>query len=1177
MSANATAGTPTAGQCAPWQPGWISTPPAPASAYSTTPGPTQFDDVTTTFHNADGTEVQTTNPDVQTTVTAVDADQRAYCTVDPTNVANGVLCPAPGATHVTGTTTSSFSPGGETLSTTDADGNTTTYDYDPAGNKIATINPDEAATFYCYYGSGCASTAPPNGGSNDDLYSEQDPSLTDFSGQNVTTYTYYPGDLVDTKTTPAGTTTDVYDASSNLTSTSYSQTAPGYSTPATTTYSYDGDNSVVSMTDGTGTTTYGRDADGDETQQQFMSAPGSGLSSNTTSYGYFSTGVRSSVSYPSYGSQNSPTANYSYDAYGNMTSVSDWLGTSVGFSYDANGNETGQTNGDTGSDPSGTSSTQFTYDAANENSSATSTIAQSCSSSPETLVQSFSGAGGARNPDGQLTADSQSYAGSCSSAPSYQRDYSYDAAGRLVYEGTTPQVTGQTTLPDDYAYDPAGNLTEISNFDTSGGFDTYTNNLDQNGMLVSQTPASGSADAVNYNFDSLGDLTSTTTPSDVPISTSTYNQIGEMTSSSTTGQGYQYSGDGLMSGKGKAAWGAATAVDKSKAIDHVSCPSASFCMAVDNDGKFMIYNGTSWSSPAYIHARTKLVMQGISCPSSTFCMAVGNSGDAYSFNGTSWSGDVGIPRGQTLESVSCVSSTFCAVVGADGEAYSYAGSSLTLVGDPAGKSKIDSVSCPSATFCVAVGAQGGVLTYAAGTGWSAPVRVDSTHTLDSVSCSSPSFCVAVDANGNGAVYSHAGPYAASQWHVSDVDGSKALKSVTCIDTSFCKATDADGNGLSLTFGSWSGATNVDGSHALDSVSCASESSCVAVDNDGEALLYRVGSQASDDIWDRTGSLPQLLSDGTDDYVYGPSGEPVEQVNVTATPPTDNPQYLTYTAADSTWLITDSAGQQIDYYGFDAFGNLAFGVQGSPFGFAGQYEDGPTQSGGLYDMRARWYDTQTGNFTTWDPAFSQTDQAYSYADGDPVDRADPSGLATLGICAGFNVAPLIFSTGAGDCLVRTIDKTGEDDIGVTGAPFFGIGANVNADVGFYYQVSNATNLQELGGLFTYANVTADFVIGGTATVFWNNSFGSKAIYGIEVGVTLGGGFSGTIGASYTFVHKFDDSITANIARGLWDTLNPGVAIDLQLSRAKRLVHQAAPSQPNGSGSSGSSAPSPDDAC
>ena len=42
------------------------------------------------------------------------------------------------------------------------------------------------------------------------------------------------------------------------------------------------------------------------------------------------------------------------------------------------------------------------------------------------------------------------------------------------------------------------------------------------------------------------------------------------------------------------------------------------------------------------------------------------------------------------------------------------------------------------------------------------------------------------------------------------------------------------------------------------------------------------------------------------------------------------------------------------------------------------------------MRARWYDTQSGVFTSVDPAISSTNQPYSYANGDPVNNSDPSG-------------------------------------------------------------------------------------------------------------------------------------------------------------------------------------------
>ncbi len=49
---------------------------------------------------------------------------------------------------------------------------------------------------------------------------------------------------------------------------------------------------------------------------------------------------------------------------------------------------------------------------------------------------------------------------------------------------------------------------------------------------------------------------------------------------------------------------------------------------------------------------------------------------------------------------------------------------------------------------------------------------------------------------------------------------------------------------------------------------------------------------------------------------------------------------------------------------------------------------------LTNMRARWYDTQSGVFTSVDPAIASTNQPYQFANGDPVNNSDPSGLNTL---------------------------------------------------------------------------------------------------------------------------------------------------------------------------------------
>jgi RHS repeat-associated protein len=124
--------------------------------------------------------------------------------------------------------------------------------------------------------------------------------------------------------------------------------------------------------------------------------------------------------------------------------------------------------------------------------------------------------------------------------------------------------------------------------------------------------------------------------------------------------------------------------------------------------------------------------------------------------------------------------------------------------------------------------------------------------------------------------------------------------------------------------------------------------------------------------------------------------------VGTSPPATNPVFLTYVPADSSWLITSGSGVELAFYGYDAFGNLAFGSQLSPFGYAGQYKDTSTQSSGFYDMRARWYQSQTGEFTTRDPDFNETDQAYAYAGDDPVNGSDPSGqcVSLFGIaCVG----------------------------------------------------------------------------------------------------------------------------------------------------------------------------------
>jgi RHS repeat-associated protein len=993
VSANAYAAGSSAYQCPPWQPGWVSSPPNPPSLYSSTPTSAQANNVTTIFYDANGDQLQSTDPDVHTSVSTFDGDGRTYCSADPTNVSAWLtahpsstypyLCPAtpPTTAPVQGSNpgyvTTIFDPAGRVLSSTDQVGDTTAYTYAPGGQVLTTTNPRGYLTTNCYYYESatgqCAHSAPAGGGSADDLYSTTTPATSADPSGEVTDYTYYPGDQPDTTTTPAGTETDAYDAYGDLTSVNYSSTASGYTAPANVSYTYKVDGSIATMTDATGTTTYGYDGAGDVTSQ-VLTATATDLSNTTTSYGYFSTGALASLTYPAYSGSSDPKVNYTYDATGAMASGTDWEGDEVTFAHDGDGNETAQDNNVSGTYPAGTSSTAWSYDAADNAAGAASGYA--CSGGTETLSQSFSSTGGSINPDGQLTQYSTSYAGSCSAGTAYQRDYSYDLAGRVVYQGSAAQGSNA----NNFAYDPAGDPTKISSHDSSGNFDTYSQVFDGDGEVTAQSPVSGSHGvASTYAYDTLGDqaqfaLTATATTA------YGYDQVGQLASATTPVAlaTYLYNGDSLEARDQVSSplWGPPTTVDSTRSVHGVSCPTTSFCAAVDTSGYATVYNGTSWSTPSDIDGSHAL--EAVSCTSSSFCKAVDNDGEVASYNGTSWSVASAVDSTRTINAISCPTTTFCAAVDNSGYITTYNGTSWATAADKDGSHALEAVSCTSSSYCVATDNDGNVLTYN-GTSWSSATSEDSTRTVHGVSCPTTSFCAAVDTSG------YATTYNGTSWSTpSDIDGSHAIEAVSCTSSSYCVATDNDGNVLTYNGTSWSADQDIDSTRTLNAISCASPSLCTAVDASGYGVTYAWSTATSQLSWDATGSLPLLLSDGTYDYIYGPGTTPVEQVALASSTPT----YLTYTEADSTWLSTNATGDKTGFWGYDAFGNLAFGTPASAFGYAGQYSDATT---GLSDMRARWYAPSTGEFTSVDPALAETGQPYAYAGDDPVNEGDPSGL------------------------------------------------------------------------------------------------------------------------------------------------------------------------------------------
>jgi RHS repeat-associated protein len=130
-------------------------------------------------------------------------------------------------------------------------------------------------------------------------------------------------------------------------------------------------------------------------------------------------------------------------------------------------------------------------------------------------------------------------------------------------------------------------------------------------------------------------------------------------------------------------------------------------------------------------------------------------------------------------------------------------------------------------------------------------------------------------------------------------------------------------------------------------------------------------------------MPLILNDGASSYLYGPGGVPFEQITTAGV--------ATYMHADqlgSIRMITNTTANNAGTASYTAYGTRTTTGTTSPFGYAGQYTD--TETGLQWD-RARYYDPTTAQFLTVDPFAALTGARYSYASGNPITGADPTGL------------------------------------------------------------------------------------------------------------------------------------------------------------------------------------------
>lgn len=295
-------------------------------------------------------------------------------------------------------------------------------------------------------------------------------------------------------------------------------------------------------------------------------------------------------------------------------------------------------------------------------------------------------------------------------------------------------------------------------------------------------------------------------------------------------------------GGGASAWNSAPLMSPLP-IGAVTCVPGPFCVLTGG------VNGQIWTSSAptlgassWSQANTAVPLYGVSCPSATFCAAVDDIGNVLTSSNphvAPW--QVTPATGATLLAVACPTTSLCVATDISGDVVTSTnptGSSTAwTTTNIDGSEAIFGVSCPTTTFCAAGDDAGDVLTSTnptGGTGSWSSMHIDGDAFINGISCPSPSFCVAVDDSGNVLVSTNP-TGGAGAWHVTSADPGDALFAVSCVSEALCVAVDDIGNAVTSTDPAsatpgWTSA-NVDDT-ALTAVSCPSTTTCVAVDDAG---------------------------------------------------------------------------------------------------------------------------------------------------------------------------------------------------------------------------------------------------------------------------------------------------------------------------------------------------------
>jgi RHS repeat-associated protein len=896
-----------------------------------------------------------------------------------------------------------FSASGHLLEEIDRNGYVTTLSYNPSDQLETVTDPTGRTLTFSYGSNGLVSSLADSSGRSVSYTYDSTDELTGFedAGGGKWSFTYNSDHLMLSMTDPdGGTTTNTYDSSGRV----LTQTDP---MGRTTTYSYSG-----TAGSGTGSTTL-TDPVGNQTLYQYADFELSSVSHGyetaseaTTSYTYDpdTLGIVASTD------PNGNTTSYTYDSEGDLLSKTDPLGRMTSYTYNSFGEVTSETN------PLGVTTTNAYDPDGNLLSTATPVCSvPPCASGSPTATTTYTYGDSSEpgevtamtDPDGNTTAyayDSYGDQTSVTDPNGKTTNYAYNIIGEKT---SSKDALGQTTK---YTYDALGDLLTvtdplggkttntydadqslISTIDPDGNKTTYTYDLDNeltktteangvstsksydsDGNVVSTTNADGNSTTYTYNrlrqlatvtnplgetttftYDLDGDRTSLTDPEE-STTTYTYDADNELTSVSysdgtTPDVNYTYDADGqrlsMTDGTGATTYNY-DSLGRLASSKNGAARTVDYAYDLDGNVASITYPNGDKVTDAYD-------------PDGNLTSVTDWLGNTSTFT---YNADNDLVT-QTTGSSPAVSDTY---------AYDSDGN-LISIKDTSGSKELQG-------FTYKRDADNLVTSVTPSGSSTENYSYDSVNELTSDAQGSYSYDPAANITKLLDTKDMA-------YNVGDelVSAGKASKKTTF-------SYNSDGDRVSETTPKATTTYTYDQEERLISFTRGSTTASYSYNGDGLRMSKTVEvtkkkkatTTTTAFTWDTETSTPILLAAGDTNYIYGPGGLPLEQIKNSTV------AYYHHNQLGSTTMLTSSTGADVATFGYDSYGSItsSTGTATTPLLYDGQYMDSES---GLYYLRARYYDSATGQFLTVDPDLATTDQPYSYTSDDPVNGGDPSGL------------------------------------------------------------------------------------------------------------------------------------------------------------------------------------------